>query len=234
MFVHADGEIMDYDGPTPAVPGIGRELHPVKRIVANDETRAKDASSTILHNPDRGSLQALFDTVHHRMEQTGALGPDDVVLRGAVSRGGERHVWGNAVRFEHEKLKDAAHAINPRPELRTHVYASPDGMIWKLGPRMERQPYEIKGVGTHLKPAVTANADVPKKALRDMQDDQNENTTDDLNDISRNPGANPDNGDASWTPNLAREGVKHPVDPEQIMLPSINKEEPEEPEETEI
>jgi hypothetical protein len=37
-------------------------------------------------------------------------------------------------------------------------------------------------------------------------------------------GANPDNGDALATPNLSREGVKHPVDPEMIMLPTLNTE----------
>lgn len=35
-------------------------------------------------------------------------------------------------------------------------------------------------------------------------------------------GANPDNGDALATPNLSREGVKHPVDPEMIQLPTLN------------
>lgn len=35
-------------------------------------------------------------------------------------------------------------------------------------------------------------------------------------------GANPDNGDALATPNLSREGVKKPVDPEMIQLPTLN------------
>lgn len=226
--------------PAP-VPGIGSKLKPVKALVANaEEERIKDASSTIMHNPDKGSLQALFDTVHHGMVMSGSINPSrpdpyDAVLRGAVSRGGERHVWGNAVRFEHEELKDAAHAINPRPELRTHVYASPDGQIWKLGPRMERQSVDVPGIGNKLKPAraMVANVEPSRKHGRDAQDDADEDADED--DLNRNPGANPDNGDASWTPNLAREGVKHPVEYDHIILPSINEAgEPDEPEETEI
>jgi uncharacterized protein len=199
----------------------------------------------MLTNPSKPDLQALFDTVHHRLQAAQALGSDDVVLRGVISRGGDKHVWGNAFNYEHEDLKDKSG--DPDIAKGSHLYIHPSGKIFKFGKGYAEQEYNVPGIGSKLKPAQPPAYMVGNKARpRDMLHDQDQTLTPPQEDQSKpyaevenlpgDPdqddeenreegglgGANPDNGDALATPNLSREGVKHPVDPEMIQLPTLN------------
>lgn len=212
--------------------------------VANESFHQK-----MLTNPTKPDLQALFDTVHHRLASAQALGTDDVVLRGVISRGGDKHVWGNAFEHEHEDLKDNSGDSDIAKG--SHLYIHPSGKIFKFGKGYQEQEYNVPGIGSKLKPAksmVANEGDMKqnKARPRDMLHDQDQSLTPPQEDqpkpyaeVENLPGdqdqddeeqreegglggANPDNGDALATPNLSREGIKHPVDPEMIQLPTIN------------
>lgn len=152
------------------VPGIGSKLKSVGKIKdaptgqhgiywGSEQAGAMASNAEPLHqqiltNPPKRDLQALFDAVHHRLESAQALGPDDAVLRGVVSRDGTKHVWGNAFQYEHEDLKDKSGDSDIAKG--SHVYVGPTGKIWKFGRGFgfnRYDDYDVPGIGSKLKPA---------------------------------------------------------------------------------
>lgn len=104
----------------------------------------------ILTNPTKPDLQGLFNTVHHRLSGAQPWGPNDAVLRGVVSRAGDKHVWGNAFEYEHEELKDKSGDSDI--DKGSHLYIHPNGKIWKFGKGFQQQEYSVPGIGSKLSP----------------------------------------------------------------------------------
>lgn len=216
LYVKTSGEIVkmgrggDFE-PHP-IPGIGSKLKPVKAMVAN----ATDAK--ILDNPSKGELQAHLDSIYHaRVDRNPAYAKrNEPILRGAHDEATGTHRWGDSYDVMHHELLEHGKPMSPASK---PLFAYADG---KINDREAGAKHDVPGIGKALAPVkkfVANELQPPRKHGRDQQDDQNE-----YDPTETNPGANPDNGDALWTPNLAREGIKHPVDPEMIQLPSINAE----------
>lgn len=121
-------------------------------------------ANRILHNPDKPSLQALFDTVHHeqgrgqwqmtRAEAAPHNAPS--VLRGVVHPVTGEHRWGSAHTYSHWDLERDPAARH------TKLYALENGAILDAN---TGAPHHVPGIGTRLTPGRKIVANVMVNAL---------------------------------------------------------------------
>jgi SPP1 gp7 family putative phage head morphogenesis protein len=114
-----------------------------------------DPANQILHNPSKGDLQALLDTVHGKHGSQRSFGwgqdrenPSRVVLRGVQDKHGN-HVWGSAYKYEHVELHGnmRRHGSGQGP---THnLFVRDDGSIVKQAQGLPS--HEVPGIGSKLK-----------------------------------------------------------------------------------
>jgi hypothetical protein len=133
-------------------------------------TNNADPTHQILHNPSKGHLLALFDTVAsarpNYAEEGAWEGKKPVVLRGVQDSKGN-HNWGDASVFEHNHLRSGyAHTVTHRNEETSQIapplhdnhlelFVHRDGQIVKRGfyPKWGTYPHAVPGIGSELRPA---------------------------------------------------------------------------------
>lgn len=130
-------------------------------LTVNEEGNPADR---ILHNPDKPSLQALFDTVHHEQGRgSWTMTPAEAaphnspsVLRGVVHPETGEHSWGSAHTYSHWDLERD-------PKARYHkLFAMENGAIIDAN---KGTPHHVPGIGSRLAPGRKVVANVLTNAL---------------------------------------------------------------------